>query len=115
MMCEKFLTEEYEVLHLTNENDEFIGSLKINRFDVVVNGDDVALPHHWSSMIAPPTPLIPLLIKLTYIIRQPSRHGKVRVTTAMVLLHNLVDYIAESVGVQRANKTIFEKTDLVPQ
>ena len=113
MMNEIFIGDNFTVLHLTDENDKHIGSVKVNKFEVVHNLEDhISMPDEWSSLIgATPTPLVALLLKLSLVIRQPSRHGKSRPSAAMALLHNLVDFLSASAEFQRSDKKIFETHD----
>ena len=57
-------------------------------------------------------PLVPLLLRLSYIIRQPSRHPAYRLPIAVALLHNLIDYLAASAELGWGdNSEVFESSD----
>lgn len=96
-----FLTSSPAALRLTDEADQVIGTLALE-------GGQVCLPPGAPLPLAPLAsllrkrqPLVDLLVDLASTIRRPSQCSQARCSMSVVLLHNLVDYIAGTVDSKR--------------
>ena len=97
--------------HDFDENNEFVGTVRLNNYVIAVHDTSPQLQGCWAALFQEEVPIVQLLIKFAQMQRQPSRHSSKRVACGLLLLHNIIGYISTCVEMQRRDMKIVGKKD----